>query len=99
MKKVSPMRIAMVVVPVAALMVVARWSSMSAQALSVPPGFEISVFASRLDGVRALETGPDGMLYATRARQLLLRRTLCFLAFQRSPLLLRQFVTVGLCQG
>jgi len=65
MKSVSPMRIGLVVVPVVALMLVARWSGMSARSLTVPSGFEISVFANGLDGVRALETGPDGMLYAT----------------------------------
>ena len=38
--------------------------SADGQALEVPPGFEISVFASDLDGVRTLKVGPDGWLYA-----------------------------------
>jgi len=39
-------------------------SSASAQALTVPEGFEITVFANGLSGVRGLEMGPDDMLYA-----------------------------------
>ncbi len=35
------------------------------QALSLPPGFRIDVFASGLDGVRFLTVGPDGDLYAS----------------------------------
>src|SRR5436190_16758290 len=32
--------------------------------LHVPPGFAIEVFAKDLPGVRSLELGPDGLLYA-----------------------------------
>jgi glucose/arabinose dehydrogenase len=43
-------------------------SPASAQSLGVPRGFEISVFAEGLGGVRAIEVGPDGMLYAVLSR-------------------------------
>lgn len=55
------------VVGVAAAVVVVSvtaWSFRPQQALSVPPGFRISVFADGLRGVRTLRMGPDGMLYA-----------------------------------
>jgi glucose/arabinose dehydrogenase len=35
-------------------------------AVVLPRGFEISVYADRLDGVRFLAVGPDGALYATQ---------------------------------
>ncbi len=35
--------------------------------LEVPQGFEVSIFAEGVSGVRMLETGPDGRLYATRS--------------------------------
>jgi glucose/arabinose dehydrogenase len=61
MNKVSPIRIGLVV----ALLGGAMWTLLSAQAPTVPTGFEIDVFADGLDGVRALEFGPNGSLYAT----------------------------------
>lgn len=42
----------------------AAFSLSARQTLSVPAGFEISVFAEGLSGVRTLKTGPDGLLYA-----------------------------------
>ena len=36
----------------------------SGQDATVPPGFQITVFAEGLRGVRTLKIGPDGMLYA-----------------------------------
>jgi len=44
------------------------WSLASAQSLSVPDGFEITEFADGLRGVRTLEVGPDGQLYAVLSR-------------------------------
>jgi glucose/arabinose dehydrogenase len=49
---------------IVALLAAALWSFTSVQSLTVPEGFEISVFADDLGGVRTLKTGPDGMLYA-----------------------------------
>lgn len=46
------------------LITATAWSLRPQQALSVPPGFQISVFADGLRGVRTLRMGPDGMLYA-----------------------------------
>jgi glucose/arabinose dehydrogenase len=51
------------------VLAVAAWSYRALQTLSVPGGFEISVFADRLAGVRTLRTGPDGMLYAALSQQ------------------------------
>ncbi len=34
----------------------------------VPPGFELSIAAEGLDGVRTLKMGPDGKLYAVQSR-------------------------------
>src|SRR5690606_34403599 len=36
----------------------------AAEGLRVPEGFVIELFADGLPGVRSLETGPDGLLYA-----------------------------------
>lgn len=52
----------------AALLAVAFRLFASAHVLSVPPGFEIIEFADRLRGVRTLEFGPDGSLYAAVSR-------------------------------
>ena len=41
------------------------WTRASAQAITVPEGFDVSVFADGIAGVRALAVGPDGMIYAT----------------------------------
>ena len=60
----TPLWIAAITVVLAA----AVWSVGGAQSLSVPAGFEIEVFADGLTGVRVLELGPDGMLYAVRSR-------------------------------
>jgi len=57
-------RVAVLTVALAA----AAWSLGSAQSLTVPPGFEIEVFADGLRGVRTLKMGPDGMLYAVLSR-------------------------------
>lgn len=46
------------------VLVASMGSCVFAQDLTVPPGFEISVFADGLGGVRGLEMGPDDMLYA-----------------------------------
>ncbi len=51
-----------------ALLAAALWSIGSAQSLTVPPGFEIEVFADGLRGVRTLKVGPDAMLYAVQSR-------------------------------
>ncbi len=58
-------------VPIAVLVVLlggAVWSIASAQSLTVPDGFEISVFADGLSGARTLKVGPDGMLYVVLSR-------------------------------
>ena len=52
-----------------AVLAAAAWSHRSLQTLTVPGGFEISVFADDLPGVRTLRTGPDGMLYAVLSEQ------------------------------
>lgn len=44
-------------------------SCVSAQALHVPPGFEIEELVGGVDGVRTLRVGPDGLLYAVQSRQ------------------------------
>src|SRR5436190_22115539 len=36
------------------------------QALTVPPGFRVTVFAQNLNGVRYLTLGPGGTVYASR---------------------------------
>jgi glucose/arabinose dehydrogenase len=46
----------------------AAWSLVSAQTITVPPGFEIDEFASGLSGVRTLKMGPADMLYAALSR-------------------------------
>lgn len=52
----------------AVLLAVVFWSFASAQSLSVPRGFEISELVSGLRGVRTIEFGPDGALYAAVSR-------------------------------
>ncbi len=64
MNKLSVVRITLLV----ALLGGVVWSFASAQSLTVPPGFDISVFATRVRGVRTLKVGPDGMLYAVQSR-------------------------------
>lgn len=51
-----------------ALLAVVFWSFASAQSLTVPPGFEISEFATGLRGVRTIEFDPAGSLYAALSR-------------------------------
>ena len=64
MKRMSVVRITLLV----ALLGGVVWSFASAQSLTVPPGFDISVFATGVRGVRTLKVGPDGMLYAVQSR-------------------------------
>ena len=52
----------------AALAVVTAVAPLGCQQPTVPSGFEISVFADGLRGVRTLRMGPDGMLYAVRSQ-------------------------------
>ncbi|MDA1102996.1 MAG: PQQ-dependent sugar dehydrogenase [Gemmatimonadetes bacterium] len=64
MKRVSVVRVGLLV----GVLGFAVWSLAGAQNLEVPAGFDISVFAEGLGGVRTLEVGPDGLLYAVRSR-------------------------------
>ena len=50
------------------LLAVIFCSIASTESLAVPPGFEITEFADGLRGVRTLEFGPDGLLYAAISR-------------------------------
>lgn len=52
----------------AVLLAVIFWSIASTESLAVPPGFEMTEFADGLRGVRTLEFGPDGSLYAAISR-------------------------------
>ncbi len=52
----------------ALVLVVIAATVLRAQEPTVPAGFEISVFADDLDGVRTLRMGPDGWLYAALSR-------------------------------
>ena len=52
----------------AVLLAVIFWSIASTESLAVPPGFEMTEFADGLRGMRTLEFGPDGSLYAAISR-------------------------------
>jgi glucose/arabinose dehydrogenase len=64
MKRGSVIGAALVLGLVAAM----AWSIGSQQTLRVPAGFEITVLADDLPGVRTLKIGPDGQLYAALSR-------------------------------
>lgn len=57
------------IVVLGALGGILAWAvSVRAQTVHVPSGFQVSVFADGLRGVRTLKMGPDGLLYAVQSR-------------------------------